>query len=302
MATFRYPINWPSAARPRGLGYASIGHTLSGLGSWVVDTQYGLGDRVKGGLNRMFPAEAHPTNYPRAFAARVLGTSNAPAVGRPFAATRLPTMAHPVRMTPVIAPGAVLRNPGVSGIAESLSAMAAVTQSNVMVPAAVGLAVGVGGQVAGLTGAVRNVTGIAALGALAWAAWRAYQNWKDLNPEEVGGVGPAASGARVGESVAATAVAVTQKVAAGGAMTDSERRQILASFSCYENASRARANEGWWAKLMGGTVRNPLADCGLTAAQRDAMLAAFNAIPKIDRVRLMPSTFGPGGALEDLGR
>lgn len=300
MSTVRYPINFPREGRERGLGYASIGHTLAGMGSWVVDTEYGRGPFFSSGHPGLYPASAHPTGYPRAGAARVLGVSSGTGVvGRPLAATRLPTMGHALHKTPVIAPGATLRNPGMyGGVTESLTALSAVTQANVLAPAAIGLAVGLGGQVAGLTGTVRNATGIAALGALGWAAWKAFQNWRELNPEEVGGVGPAQAGARVGESVAATAI----RAVSASAMTDSEQRQVLASYSCYENARRAQAKEGWWARLTGSTVRNPLADCGLTSAQLVAVTAAFNKISKTDRVRHMPGTFGPGGALEDLGR
>ena len=300
MSTHRHPIvNLPRLGRDRGLGYASIGHTLGALDSWEVTAEWGRGAGYQPGHPGTYPVSAHPTGYPRAGAARVLGTSNAPAVGRPFASTRLPTMGHPLHHTPVIAPGASLRNPGMyGGLVEAASAVSALAQANVLAPAGLGLAVGLGGKFAGLTGTARNLTGFAAMGAIAWAAWKAYQNWRDLNPEEVGGVGPAQAGARVGASAAATAIAAT----AAASMTESQQRQILASYSCYENARRAQSKEGWWYRLTGGTVRNPLADCGLTSAQAAAVTTAFHKISKIDRVRLMPGTFGPDGALEDLGR
>lgn len=298
MSTVRYPINFPREGRDRGLGYTSAGRTLSGMGSWVVDSEWGRGAFFSPDHPRPYPASAHPTTYPRAGAARVLGTSNAPVVGRPFAATRLPTMGHPLHRTPVIAPGATLRNPGMFGVAEIATSFAALGSANVLAPAGLGLAIGLGGQVAGLSGTARNLTGFAALGAIGWAAWQAYRNWRAMNPEEVGGVGPAQAGARVGESVAAVAIQAVQ----AESMTDAQRRQILASFSCYENAKRAQAKEGLWARFTGSTVRNPLADCGLTQAQATAVQAAFAKISIVDRVRMMPGTFGPGGPLDDLGR
>ena len=118
----RFILNFPRKSRPRGLGYAGgIGNTLSGLGTWVVDAEYGLGPRFRSGYPRPFPAEAMPTRYPRAQAARVLGPSSGNVVARPFAATRLPTIRYPVRAAPITAPGAALRNPGVAGFGQEPS-------------------------------------------------------------------------------------------------------------------------------------------------------------------------------------
>jgi len=116
-----YPINMPRRSRPRGLGYAgNTAQTLSGMGSWVVDTEYGLGPRFSSGHPQPYPSGAIPTRYPRARGARVMGVSNgANLVARPFAPTRLATTRSPVHQSPVIAPGAVLRNPGINGLGES---------------------------------------------------------------------------------------------------------------------------------------------------------------------------------------
>lgn len=119
--SYGFVTNFPRRSRPRGLGYAGgIGNALSGMGSWVVDTEYGLGPRFREGYNRPYPPEAMPTRYPRAQAARVLGpAAGVNVVGRPYAATRLATTRYPVRMAPVTAPGAALRNPGVAGFGQA---------------------------------------------------------------------------------------------------------------------------------------------------------------------------------------
>lgn len=295
----RYPVNYPLTARPRGLGYTDAGAMLSGMGTWVFDTEYGRGNSFQPGHPQPFPHAAYPTSYPRAQAARVLGQSSAsPVVGRPFAATRLPTVAHPVRRTPITAAGASLRNPGVAGVdgaGDTLIALGeALKMPSVFGTALASVAVGLGARAAGLTGTTRNVAGIASLGLMGLSAWNLWRNMRELQ-HEVETAGAAEAGARVGASVSAVAKTV---VAAGGAMTDAERRQVLASFSCYENARRT---DTWWGRLR-GTARDPLKTCGLTAEQAAAVVAAFNTIAKTERVRLMPATFGPGGALEDLGR
>ena len=300
MSTHRHPIvNLPRLGRDRGLGYASIGHTLGALDSWEVTAEWGRGAGYQPGHPGTYPVSAHPTGYPRAGAARVLGTSNAPAVGRPFASTRLPTMGHPLHHTPVIAPGASLRNPGMyGGLVEAASAVSALAQANVLAPAGLGLAVGLGGKFAGLTGTARNVAGAASLAALAWAAWKAYQNYSGetaaVAREAAERAGPGAATAAVGAPIAATA----QRIVASGGGTDDEKVRTLRAYACYETARRTT---GLWASIW-AEPRDPLRDCGLTQVQADAIVAAFNKITKADRVRLQPGTFGPAGALKDLGR
>lgn len=120
----RLPVNFPREGRDRGLGYAGgIGNVLAGMGSWQVDTQWGRGASYQPGHPGLYPVAANPMSYyPRAGAARVLGPSSAsPVVGRPFSATRLPTMGHPLHRTPVTAPGATLRNPGMYGEGEEFA-------------------------------------------------------------------------------------------------------------------------------------------------------------------------------------
>ena len=57
----RFPVNFPRRSRPRGLGYAGgMAGTLGALGTWVVDTEYGLGPRFREGYNRPYPPEAFP--------------------------------------------------------------------------------------------------------------------------------------------------------------------------------------------------------------------------------------------------
>lgn len=118
-----FAINFPRNSRPRGLGYVASAQHLTGLGTWVVDAEYGLGPRFRAGYAQPYPKEALPTRYPRAQAARVLGPSGAAnVVARPFAATRMPLTRYPVRMAPITAPGARMRNPGVAGLgAEELA-------------------------------------------------------------------------------------------------------------------------------------------------------------------------------------
>lgn len=114
-----FVVNFPRRSRPRGLGRATVGNHLAGLGTWVVDAEYGLGPRFRTGYSRPYPPEAIPTRYPRIQAARVLGPSSAAnVVGRPFPATRLAMTRYPVRAAPITAPGAALRNPGVSGLGD----------------------------------------------------------------------------------------------------------------------------------------------------------------------------------------
>jgi len=295
----RYPaiINFPGGPRPRGLGYASIGHTLGGLGTWVVTAEWGRGNSFQPGHPALFPKAAFPTSYPRAQAARVLGPSAfAPLVARPFPATRLPTMRHPVRATPITAAGATLRNPGVNGFGDlnvlGTSLAYAVKTPGVFGPALGGVTIGVGARIAGLTGTTKNVAGLASLALVGWSAWNLWRAYKAVE-HEVETSGAAAAGARVGASVAAVAI---QTVGAS-TTTDSQKRQILQSYSCYENARRT---DTWWGRMR-GTARNPLVDCGLTADQAEQVKLAFSAISRTDRVRLMPGTFGPGGPLADLG-
>lgn len=193
-------------------------------------------------------------------------------------------------------------------LASAANAVTAVGQTNVIAPAGIGLVVGLGGQVAGLTGKARNITGFAALGAIAWAAWNAYQNFKagsksaDVEASEARERESRPGTALVGAPAAATAVKVAQ---APTQATDAQKREILTAYACYEHARRAMKVENpWWNPLA--WFREPtldkLKDCGLTSEQLQSITAGFNAISKADRVRLMPGTFGPGGSLEDLGR
>lgn len=136
-----FVANFPRRSRPRGLGYAGLaGNTLSGLGTWVVDTEYGLGPRFREGFNPPYTTEVMRTNFPRVQAARVLGPGNANVAGRPFPATRLATTRSPVRQAPVTAPGAALRNPGVAGYGEAAGG----GMTTIAVLAAIGALLGLG--------------------------------------------------------------------------------------------------------------------------------------------------------------
>jgi len=130
--------NFPRRSRPRGLGYAGgVGHALGGFGTWVVDTEYGLGPRFREGFNKPYTTEVMRTNFPRVQAARVLGPGNANVAARPYAATRLATTRSPVRQAPVTAPGARLRNPGVAGFG-ALGTLGEIDWKRWAIPAALG--------------------------------------------------------------------------------------------------------------------------------------------------------------------
>lgn len=167
----------------------------------------------------------------------------------------------------------------------------AVSGPNVVIPAGAALVLGVGGRLF-FGGKTSLWTGIASLGLLGVAAWGVRNNWMALWAEEAD-KGPAQAGARVGESVAQTA----RKISANPeSAADSDKRQVLINHSCYENARRANARVWWWDR-----VRDPLADCGLTEAQRDDMLTAFKQISRTDRARLSTAYRSPHGSLKDLG-
>jgi len=174
----------------------------------------------------------------------------------------------------------------------------ALFQPTTIAPVLGGLVLGLGSRIALGRGPARTAAGVAALGGFAFGGWSFYRSFRDARAATAD-YGAAAAGKRVGESVAATA----REAAAQPGMSDVQMSQVLKSYSCYENARRAKADASWYEKLTGtgGAVRNPLIDCGLTAEQLADVKAAFNKISRTDRRRLMPGTFGPGGPLEDLG-
>lgn len=306
MPLMPFVTNFPRRSRPRGLGYAGmdgVAGALSGMGTWVVDAEYGLGPRFREGFNRPYPQEALPTRWPRAQAARVLGPSaSVNVVARPYAATRLPTTRYPVRMAPVTAPGARLRNPGVAGygffLPEGAEAVGmALKETSVWGSAVAGVAVGMGGKLAGLTGRSRNVTGWLSLGAFALAGINYARHYiaisNELKTRGAAAVGPA--------TVKGALENAKEVIANPQAATEKDMRGTLAQYACYENARRAQASEGWWFRITGNTVRDPLKDCGMTKEQAAIIKAAFEKISRADRRRLGGNVYKPGGSLEDLG-
>lgn len=175
----------------------------------------------------------------------------------------------------------------------------ALFQPTTVAPVLGGLVLGIGSRIMFSPGAPRTIAGILGLGGVAFGGWSFYRSFRDARAASAD-TGAAAAGKRVGESVAATA---REAAAQPEGMSDAQMSQVLKSFSCYENARRAKENASWYEKLTGtgGAVRNPLIDCGLTADQLADVKSAFNKISRLDRRRLMPGTFGPGGSLEDLG-
>lgn len=283
-------VNFPRVSRPRGLGYTQTGRALSGLGTWVVDTEYGLGPRFREGFSRPYPANVLMTKFPRANAPRVLGPSGwSPVVARPFAATRLQAQgAMAVRKLPVMAQGARMMNPGTgySGPIDALTTAAqtvtnvtgAVTQPGVFLPVAGGLVIGVGGGAFGLPPAARRATGLLGLAAVAYGL---VQAWREFTLRQAQTEPGSAAALRTGE--------IATQIMAKPVMTAADQRVILSAYICYEHARRA------------GGVRDPLRDCGLTAEQAAMLQAKFATIPPADRVRVYPAVFGPGGSLANLG-
>lgn len=296
-----FVINFPRRSRPRGLGYAGgLGHTLTGLGTWVVDAEYGLGPRFREGFNRPYPEAAYPTRYPRAQAARVLGPSaSANVVARPFAATRLPTTRYPVRAAPITAPGARLRNPGVAGVdgvtdwVVGFSPVGlALTERSVWGPAAAGAGLRAATEVTGVTGRPKKVLGWVALLLLGTAAVNWYRQYDSIAREfapDVAAPGPAAVKGAMANS--------KDVIADPGATDDAAKRGVLLQYAAYENARRT---DTWLGRLR-GTARDPLKTTGMTAAQAAVLRGAFAKISRADRRRLAGAIYGPGGSLEDLG-
>jgi hypothetical protein len=284
-------VNFPRVSRPRGLGYTQTGRALSGLGTWVVDTEYGLGPRFREGFATPYPPGVLMTRFPRANAARVLGPSGwSPVVARPFAPTRMQMQSYPVRKSPIVAQGARMGNPG-SGMAglgslETLANAAqtasdvagAMTQPGVFFPVAGGLALGIGGGAFGLPPAARRATGLAGLAAVAYGL---YQAWREFTLRQAQSAPGSAAALRTGE--------IVTEIVAKPVMTEADKRVILSAFACYENARRA------------GGIRDPLKDCGLTAERAAMLESKFATIAPADRVRIYPALFGPGGSLQDFG-
>ena len=167
----------------------------------------------------------------------------------------------------------------------------AVNAPNVLVPGGAALVLGVGGRL--FFGGKANLwTGLASLGLLGYAAYSISENFKALWAEEAD-KGPAQAGAIVGTTVANTAVKIAQGTAA---ITDQDRQQVLANYSCYENARLANAKAWWWDR-----VRDPLKDCGLTPDQLTKVKAGFAKISRTDRARINAAYRSPYGSLKHLG-
>jgi len=294
-----FVINFPRRSRPRGLGYAGmdgVAGPLSGMGTWVVDAEYGLGPRFREGYNRPYPPEAMPTRYPRAQAARVLGPgAGVNVVARPYAATRLATTRSPVRMAPITAPGARLRNPGVSGYGDTLAVAAAAQDPAVYGSVLGGIAIGFGARFLPKGGA-RSAASLAALG---WMGFGLYNFWQGVNADAAAIARETADREIPDVGVATTrgALSNTQAVLRDGAAApDSAKMGVLQQFAVYENARRT---DTWW-RRMRGTALNPLQVTNMTAAQAAQLAQAFRKIPRADRGRLM-AVYRPGHSLANLG-
>ncbi len=298
----RFVVNFPRRSRPRGLGYAGmngVAGPLSGMGTWVVDTEYGLGPRFREGFNRPYPSEAMPTHYPRAQAARVLGpAAGVNVVARPYAATRLATTRMPVRMAPITAPGARLRNPGVAGygiigVPDRMMAFGmALKEPQFYMPTGIGAVAGLVGRFLP-KGPVRMTASLGALGALGFGIYGFVRQWNAIT-KELATQGAAAVGAATVKGVMQNAAEVREDPQAA---SDAAKKGILAQYSCYENARRT---DTWWNRLR-GYARDALVDCGMTEAEAAILKDSFNKISRADRQRLGGAVYKPGGSLEDLG-
>jgi len=176
-----------------------------------------------------------------------------------------------------------------------------VTHKNVMAPALGGLAAGLGARVAGLRGGLRTGAQLASLGALGFAALGFYRNYQQARAASQD-TGVARAGKIVGTTVATAAERIVDDKTRGGQPGDSDMVQVLQNYSCYENARRAKASASWLDTVLNrnNAIRNPLLDCGLTAAQAAVVKSAFDKISRADRARLA-GAYRPGQSLEDLG-
>ena len=299
MYTNAFIANFPRRSRPRGLGYAGgVGNTLGGLGTWVVDTEYGLGPRFREGFNRPYNTEVMRTQFPRAQAARVLGPAAAVnVVARPYAATRKALTRYPVRMAPITAPGAALRNPGVAGygflVDDGILAVGmAAKETPVWAPTLAGAAAGMLGK-ATLSGKAKDLSGWVALGGLALGGINFIRKYMGIL-DELKTTGAAATGPATVQGAMNNAKEVIEDPQTAA---DAAKRGVLAQYACYENARRTNS---WWARMR-GTARDPLKDCGMTSAQAAVLKASFDKISRADRQRLGGNVYKPGGSLEDLG-